>query len=507
MTLQCTQQLACLPRHSIGKSDIPATIEAVNATLSCATAARNKGRILSDLGKALQTHPGLSLQLHRSPDFRHHLSTLFSLAAADPRSFSDPVNVSQLATAQVKAGHYSPDFWAALERYGLRSLPSRQFVNVLHSAAKLHADASAPGMSSALQDRMWHALEAGGHRLMADTSVQNIANLWWAFATLGLAVPPAVQDVLKAATVRAASAMNAQEVSLVLWAFATLRLPVDGMFVSLERAVAATAPHAQQQSLSKVMWSWAKLQLPTERIRAPIGDAVARTAAGMDDLSLSNVCWAWASLMLPPVDAVPALQRRFGALADGGAVGPQAAANVWWALSRLRVCDAGVAPHLDALLEQHLRGPAAHISARRVLAACAALARPPPPPLLMQLMHALEEARMSDRVCAQSLWALGVLAALPHGGVDGATPLRDAFDSAVLRLASQLRHRFSTGGPLDAVTLRKVCRSPDGWLCWYACLPASGHPASRTRLDARVHDDVYRVRAPSPGPVRFSCPG
>eukprot|EP00892_Ulva_mutabilis_P009339 jgi/Ulvmu1/6778/UM030_0116.1 len=470
-TLQCIQQLAAFPRGSIGPADIPATVQVVNNTLALAKTTRRKPRLLSDLGKALQAQRSLSLRLHHSPDFQRHLSTLFSLAAADPFSFSDPIDISQLATAQVKIGHYSAAYWAALERHGLRTLPSRQFANVVHAAAKLTANVAAPRPSAGLQQRVWHAAEAGGHRLMAEMSGAHISNLWWAFATLNLEVPPTTRDVLTAATARLALTMTPQSVSITLWAFATLRQPIDGLFVVLERAVVATAPHANPQNVGITMWAWATMRLPPARIQKPIAAAVVRNAASMSEQNVSNVLWAWGLLTLPPSDVVPVVLQRFAALADRGAVGSQSLANVWWALARLRVSDGAVAAQLDATLEENLRDHAACRAqhAVSVMSGCVTLTRLPPPPLLVGLIRALLQGSggARGRTFSHALWALGVLAVLPGAGVSGAPPqgsaaaaqagsLQAVFDEAVQRLAGELVRRYNSGSRFDFRSMRQI---------------------------------------------------
>lgn len=47
---------------------------------------------------------------------------------------------------------------------------------------------------------------------------QAAANIWWSFATLGLALPAETIDALRSATVRAAAAMTPQAAANTLWA-------------------------------------------------------------------------------------------------------------------------------------------------------------------------------------------------------------------------------------------------------------------------------------------------
>ena len=434
------QQLAAFPRGSIGRTDLPAIIRAVNTTLACATAVRAKPRLLSDLGKTLQAQPDLRRGLRRSPEFRAHVASLFSLASADPCSFSDAVNVSQLATAQIKTGHYSPAFWTGLERAGLRGLPPRQFANVVYAAAKLHADLAAPRPSPGLQQRVWHAVEAGGHRMAAGMSPQHVSNVWWALATLDLEVPPATLDVLKAATVRVAPEMAPQNVSIVLWAWATLRLR-------------------------------------PERIVPPLTATLPRVVPLMSDQHLSNVCWAWGALMLPAAEAVPILQAGFLRLAAEGEVSEQALSNVWWAWARLHVSDDGIAACFHAVLAQHAQH-AEPLTAVVVLKAVATLARPPPPPLFMQLMRVVTQGgeEMGVWECSNVLWGLGVMAVVRGGPVSVATarggaPAADgdavaaAYDEAVQHLAARLLEFHEADVEFAQEALNQVRHLTLCWAC------------------------------------------
>lgn len=477
IALRCMQQLAAFPRGSIGRTDLPATIRAVNTTLACATAVRAKPRLLSDLGKTLQAQPDLRRGLRRSPEFRAHVASLFALAAADPCSFSDAVNASQLATAQIKTGHYSPPFWTGLERAGLRGLPPRQFANVVYAAAKLHADLAAPRPSPGLQQRVWHAVEAGGHRMAAGMSPQHVSNVWWALATLGLEVPPATLDVLKAATVRVAPEMAPQNVSIVLWAWASMQLAVEGLVVPMEAAVAAVAPRANAQAVANTLWAWATLRLRPERILPPLTATLPRVVPLMSDQHLSNVCWAWGALMLPAAEAVPILQAGFLRLAAEGEVSEQALSNVWWAWARLHVSDDGIAACFHAVLARHAQH-AEPLTAVVVLKAVATLARPPPPPLFMQLMRVVTQGgeEMGVWECSNVLWGLGVMAVVRGGPVSVATArggapaaegdaVAAAYDEAVQHLATRLLEFHESDTEFAQEALNQVRHHTLCWAC------------------------------------------
>lgn len=482
IAFRCMQQLASFPRGSIGRSDLSATVRAVNTTLAAAAAVRSKPRLLSDLGKTLQAQPGLRGALHRSPDFRGHLASLFSLAAADPTSFSDAVNASQLATAQIKTGHYSAAFWASLERCGLRGLPPRQFANVVYAAAKLHAACGAPRPSTGLQQRIWHALEAGGHRLTAGMTPQHVANVWWALAALNLSVPAPSLDVLKAAAVRVAPDMAPQNVSNILWAFAVLGVHMDGLCAPMEAAVVAVAPHANPQVVSNTLWAWGTLRLPPGRILKPLTAVLPRVVPEMTDQHLSNVCWAWGALQLPTACAMPVLEQGFLRLAaEGGAVSEQALANIWWAWARLRVTDESIAPRFYAVLA-HLGDTCDALTAVIVAKAAATLTRPLPPRLLVQVMRAAVAEGPQMRVwdCTNMLWALGVLAVIGGGPVDAAaareTPpgghsgrVAAAYDTAAQSLAERLLQAYESGVEFAPEALNQV------WHHAYSCHAYSCH--------------------------------
>ena len=252
------RSLAGLPRGSIQKVNVPACVQAVTSILACAhsDSVKSKPTLLSNLGKLVQAQAPLRQHLRRDRKLQKHISDLFAVASAGSDLFTNPIDVSQLATAQLKLGQYSSEFWARIERWGLGTLSGRAFSNVVHAYAKLHQHCGAPRPSVNLQKCMWHALQERDHRLAAEMNSQNLSNIWWSFATLGMVVPAQTHDALQSATIRLAPVMPPQEVANIWWAFATLALVVSAQtHDALQSATVRLAPAMAPQSVANILWA------------------------------------------------------------------------------------------------------------------------------------------------------------------------------------------------------------------------------------------------------------
>lgn len=380
------QSFASLPRRCIGRADLSICTQAISSILSCAHVAafRSKPRLLSDLGKTLQAQPALRHHVRDIPDIQRAISTLFSLAAGDPDLFSNPVNVSQLATAQLKTGHYSSDFWARVELAGLDGMSAREFSNIVHAAAKLRDECGAPPPSRSMQQCMWRALRAGGHRMAAEMNSWDVSNIWWALAKLELHVPADIADALAATTARAARRMVPQEAANTWWAFAALGLAVPApTHASLHASTAALAPDMTPQGVAITWLALAKLGLAVpDATHAALHAAAVRVAPDLTPQGVANTWFAFAKLALAlPAATDAALQAATVRVAPD--LAQQEVTNILWALASLQ----------DLLNQTEMT---AHV------------------------MHAVVRCHdeLTVQGCCNGLWALGVFAvsAVPFPG-------------------------------------------------------------------------------------------
>lgn len=143
----CMWSLAALPRGSIQKVSVPACVQAVASILSCAHSDSVKSSppfCPTSASELVQAQAPLRQHLRRDRELQKHISDLFSISSAGTDSFTNPIDVSQLATAQLKLGQYCSEFWARIERSGLGTLSGRASSNVVHAYAMLHQQCGAP---------------------------------------------------------------------------------------------------------------------------------------------------------------------------------------------------------------------------------------------------------------------------------------------------------------------------------------------------------------------------
>lgn len=382
---------ASLPQRSIRKKR--GVIDSMDAIASILALAQDvppgaQPRLLSDLGKTLQAQPSLRHHFQRSLQHQQHLSSLFSLAAANPALLSDACNVSQLATAQVKTVHFCPEFWSMLERSGttLHTLPARELDNVVYSAAKLCQYCGAPRPSPALQQCIWGALSARHHQRVAEMNAFSVSNVVWALANLGLRVPADTLEALLAAVARLAPRMAPQGVAKTWWALATLEISVTPEVQAAQvDATVWLAPRMVPQDVAKTWWALAKMRVSVPpSAHGALVDAAGRVAPDMSAMDVANTWRALAALrmLVPAVVRAALLDAATRAAPDMAA---QHVADTWWALATLGVAVSS-GTHA-ALLDATVR---------------------------------LAPGMAPEEVC-DALWGLGVLAAVPADGATAAS--------------------------------------------------------------------------------------
>jgi len=134
------------------------------------------------------------------------------------------------------------------------------------------------------------ALEAAVVRLGPGMDPQHVANIWWAFSTLGLMPGAETRAALEAAVVRVAPGMEPQHATITTWSFATLGLvPGAEMRAALEAAVVRTGPGMNAQNVANTLWSFPTLAATRGLPLPACYPSLWRAAYGLDVGSLQDV--------------------------------------------------------------------------------------------------------------------------------------------------------------------------------------------------------------------------
>jgi len=122
---------------------------------------------------------------------------------------------------------------------------------------------------------------------------QDIANTWWAYATLGREPGAAALAALAVAVVRVAPGMNEQAVASTILAHAALALMLGtAAQAAMEAAVVRLGPSMNAQDVANTVLAHATLGLmPGVAARAAMEAAMVRVGPSMDAQHISNTLW------------------------------------------------------------------------------------------------------------------------------------------------------------------------------------------------------------------------
>jgi len=204
--------------------------------------------------------------------------------------------------------------------------------NFLWAAAKTKA------CSPETTRRLFEVAGALAFKRMAELNNQELGNVAWAFATVGVHCEGLFERIASVATPKLAS-FNTQNVANVLWAFATARPRGGGddfpFFRAAAREAAKKAKDFKPQELANCLWAFA-----AAGVRAPpkeFLDAFAIEASAKVHLfteqGLSNVAWSYSNFDAPPyLDLFENIEKE---VVRRGAreLTPQAMANLPWSFA------------------------------------------------------------------------------------------------------------------------------------------------------------------------------
>ena len=136
----------------------------------------------------------------------------------------------------------------------------------------------------------------------ASARPQNVANIIWACATLGLRPSPDLVDALSKRITVSAGAYASQAVSNILWAFASLRLePSEELTqVLLQRATAVLA-ESSAQGVANTAWALGSLSIqPAPALLHELHARIVATSSQLTAQGVATSLWGHAALGLVP---------------------------------------------------------------------------------------------------------------------------------------------------------------------------------------------------------------
>jgi len=147
----------------------------------------------------------------------------------------------------------------------------------------------------------------------------DMANTWWAFATLGWEPGAEARAALEAAVVRLGPDMMAQQVSNTVHACSKLgRSPGGEARAAMEAAVVRVAPRMNAQDVSNTVFAYAKLgRMPGAKAWTALEAAAGRVAPGMTAQGVANLLWGLLSVAATRGVPLPACYPSLWRAASG----------------------------------------------------------------------------------------------------------------------------------------------------------------------------------------------
>uniref|UniRef100_A0A7S0PV46 FAST kinase leucine-rich domain-containing protein n=1 Tax=Coccolithus braarudii TaxID=221442 RepID=A0A7S0PV46_9EUKA len=218
----------------------------------------------------------------------------------------------------------------------LGALGAQQLGSVAHVMAKSHVPNQGAWMA------LWTELAHAATALVHDLNPQALANMAWAYATVGHAAPALLEAVAGEAARRVAE-FKPHDLAAIIWAYAKLGHVVPALFegVAAElvcRTVAGRLYEFSSQALVKMIWAYgaAKHLAPLLLQFEPLALEVAERAHTFDPQDVADMVRAYAIAGHVAPALFEALAHRMaGSVRE---LNPQALANIAWgyALANVR---------------------------------------------------------------------------------------------------------------------------------------------------------------------------
>ena len=179
---------------------------------------------------------------------------------------------------------------------------------------------------------LFESLGAEAVRKIRDFNPQDIANTAWAFATLGYE-NKALFESLGVEAVRKIRDFNPQNIANTAWAFATLGYENKALFESLGAEAVRKIRDFKPQELANIAWAFATLGYENKALFESLGDEAVRKIRDFNPQNIANTAWAFATLGYEN----KALFESLGveAVRKIRDFNPQELANIAWAFATL----------------------------------------------------------------------------------------------------------------------------------------------------------------------------
>ena len=197
-------------------------------------------RITGALSRAARVEDVLSICRDHLSELNHiHVNAALGKLAKSrglPRHLATDrtfIELVRLARCLVESGQYTP----------------RELSNTMHAVAKMHKMGVVRADNKEVADLV-EAVERRAGEVARDMKPQEVANLMWAYATLGRAPEAATWEALERRAGEVARDMVPQNVANLMWAYATLgRAPEAATWEALERRAMDVARDIDRKSV------------------------------------------------------------------------------------------------------------------------------------------------------------------------------------------------------------------------------------------------------------------
>lgn len=183
-----------------------------------------------------------------------------------------------------------------------------------------------------------NSLSASAIARIRECGPQDLANIAWAMAKLGLLHRPLIAAI-SAASIRMISAFGQQNLANMAWAFATLGVADAPLLASISAAALRNISDGQwvSQSLSNTAWAYASLDLLHGPLMASISAAAIARITEFNPQELMNTAWAFSTLGLYDKPLLQAISSA--ALARISEFNPHDLSGLAWSFSVLGYRD------------------------------------------------------------------------------------------------------------------------------------------------------------------------
>jgi hypothetical protein len=180
-----------------------------------------------------------------------------------------------------------------------------------------------------------------GKRKLSFFKPQEIANILWAFATLGIKDKKLFDDFANEIKKRNLSSFNPQDFANILWAFATLGIKDKKLFDDFANEIKKrNLSSFKPQEFSNILWAFATLGIKDKKLFDGFAnDIEKKNLTSFTPQNIANILWAFATLSIKDIKLFHAFANDIEKRNNLADFAPQAIANILWAFATLDIKD------------------------------------------------------------------------------------------------------------------------------------------------------------------------